>query len=148
MTRYFVRAPLACAALVASTAAMASEEPIPGVDIVVRSHAGSSLIAQSHTDAHGRLALRALAPGDYAVDVDGRSLAAAAGRLRRSGPRAGERADRGSETVIVSATGAGVNVSSTLAYRAAAAGQAIHLRFTLRARAEIVVSIFDRWGND
>jgi hypothetical protein len=148
MTRHVVRAALAGAALFASTAAIAGADPIPGVDVVVKSHPAGILVVQSHTDANGRLTLRGLAPGSYEVEVNGRSLAAAVGRLPRGGPRASAAANRGPETVAVSATGPGVNVTSPLPYRAAAAGQAIHVRFTIRARtsAAIVVSIFDRWG--
>jgi hypothetical protein len=148
MTRYFVRAALPGAALLASTAAVAAVNPIPGVDVIVKSHPAGILIVQSHTDANGHLVLRGLAPGNYEVDVDGRSLAAALGRLPRGGPRASAAANRGPEAVTVRATGPGVNVTSPLSYRAAAAGQAVHVRFTIRARGgtAVVVSIFDRWG--
>jgi hypothetical protein len=87
MKTTMIRAALACAALAMSgTAAIASEDPIPGIDIIVRSHpVGKAIMA--HTDAGGRARLERLAPGDYTVTIPGQGLVAAMDRIAARVPK-------------------------------------------------------------
>ncbi len=87
MKTNFVRAALACAALALSTtAATATNDPIPGVDIIVQKNPGGTIVIQTHTDSNGSLTLRGLAPGDYVIEIDGRSLVAAMDKLAPAAP--------------------------------------------------------------
>lgn len=82
MKKNFVRAALICIALALSTTvAMATNDPIPGVDIIVEKNPGGSVVIQTHTDANGSLTLRGLAPGDYVIEFGGKSLVATMDRL-------------------------------------------------------------------
>lgn len=86
MKTNFVRASLACAALaLSSTAAMAAIDPIPGVDIIVQKNPGGTIV-HIQTDANGTLTLRNLAPGDYVIEIGGKSLVAAMDKLAPAAP--------------------------------------------------------------
>jgi len=70
MKSNFVRAALAVLALVlAATGAMASETPIPGVDIIVRKKPGGSAIVVATTDASGKFTARLAEPGNYSLST-------------------------------------------------------------------------------
>jgi len=85
MKTSFVCAALACLALALSTTvAMATNEPIPGVDIIIYPAGGTVMHTQS--DANGALTLRGLAPGDYVIEIDGPSLVAAMDKLAPAAP--------------------------------------------------------------
>lgn len=86
--------PIVCATFVAlaalaltSDGAFASETPIPGVDIIVRCprcHPPVNIpVGSNH---NGEATLKGLAPGDYVVEIDGRSLVAAVDRFASSAP--------------------------------------------------------------
>jgi len=77
MKSNWLRAALACAVLaIMGTAALAANNPIPGVDIVVKKHPGGNSLTAT-TDANGQVVLKGLEPGDYEVDIDGTSFVAA-----------------------------------------------------------------------
>ena len=64
--------------------AYATIDPIPGIDIVVRKNPGGVIVARTQTNAKGTFVLKELAPGEYTVELDGKSLVAAVGRLNPS----------------------------------------------------------------
>jgi hypothetical protein len=81
-----IRAALAYLAL-AGTAAWSATTPIPGVDVIVKSHPAGRLIV--HTDGSGRARLESLAPGNYTLSLGSQSLAAAMDRLAAPARRSG-----------------------------------------------------------
>jgi hypothetical protein len=54
----------------------AIDDPIPGVDIVVKKHPGGNAIMQTHTDANGGFTLKDLPAGHYTIEVSSKSLSA------------------------------------------------------------------------
>lgn len=95
MTFKFARIMLVCLALaLPGTAVFAAVNPIPGVDVIVKSHpAGRTLTV--HTDGSGRARLEGLAPGGYVLTVGGQSLVAAMDRLAAARRNGGGRASAG-----------------------------------------------------
>jgi hypothetical protein len=81
MKTNLMRAALACAALAfASTAVMASTTPVPGVDVVVHCHCfGKPMMYTTSED--GTITVRDLAPGEYEIEIVGKSLIAAMDKL-------------------------------------------------------------------
>jgi hypothetical protein len=81
MKATIIRAVLACLALaLPGTGAIASNNPIPGVDVIVKSHpAGKAVVV--HTDGSGRAKLEGLTPGDYTIAIRGERLVAAMDRI-------------------------------------------------------------------
>jgi hypothetical protein len=76
MKTNLMRVALACAAL-ALTSATAIANVIPGVDVIVKRHPPKDLaIPPVTTDAKGQATFK-LAPGEYEIDIDGKTLAAA-----------------------------------------------------------------------
>ena len=74
MTTNFIRAALACAVLaITAQSAMASNKPIPGIDVIVKKNPGGNAITAT-TDADGQIVLKGLEPGDYVIEIDGKSL--------------------------------------------------------------------------
>jgi hypothetical protein len=72
-------------ALVATTApAFASNDPIPGIDVVVRKHPSGAHI-QTKTDAHGTFKLGDLAPGAYTIELQSFSWGVSTGKLDPNG---------------------------------------------------------------
>jgi len=64
-----------------------SDDPIPGVDVIVRKKP-SGVPLHVRTDGAGSFSLDDLAPGEYAIEIDGSSLepqlTRPAGRVRRT----------------------------------------------------------------
>ena len=56
------------ASLIATTSAFANNNPIPGVDIVVKRVPPRGSVIQTKTDAKGNFTIGTLTPGDYSVD--------------------------------------------------------------------------------
>jgi hypothetical protein len=85
MKSNLVCAALACAALaITSTAAMALNNPIPGVDIIITKCYPCHYVLAVHpspSDQNGKIDLRGLEPGDYVIEIDGKSLDAALDKL-------------------------------------------------------------------
>jgi hypothetical protein len=76
---------LALAAMVLSaTAAMAIIDPIPGVDIIVKKNPGG-LVQMGTTDAKGQVIFKDLAPGSYTLELNGKTLNLAVGKLDPKG---------------------------------------------------------------
>ncbi len=69
-------------ASVPTTGAFAIDNPIPGVDIVVKKNPGGIVVAKTQTDAKGQVVLKDLLPGSYTVDLEGKSLVAASTKGR------------------------------------------------------------------
>ena len=70
MKSSFVRAALAALALSFSvTAAMATNDPIPGVDIIVKKNPGGLAVVVATTDAKGKFSARVAAPGNYTLST-------------------------------------------------------------------------------
>ena len=87
MTFAFARTLLFCVALALPGIAMAATTPIPGVDVIVKSHPARDLIV--HTDGSGQARLEGLVPGNYTITIGGASLAAAMDRLAAPAGRNG-----------------------------------------------------------
>lgn len=99
MTFHPARTMLSCLALalaMSGTAAMAANDPIPGVDVIVKSHPAGLIILRVHTDGSGRARLEGLLPGNYVLTVRDESLAAAMDRLAAPARGGGARAGVGS----------------------------------------------------
>jgi hypothetical protein len=60
-------------------AARAANEPIPGVDIIVKKNPGG-IVATAHADKVGRFTLRLTEPGDYTVTTSGHRKSTCAAR--------------------------------------------------------------------
>ena len=75
MKTTLVRVALACLALTLSTTA-AMADPVPGVNVWV-----GPIILEKQTDANGQITLKNLAPGNYVIKIDGKSLVAAMDRF-------------------------------------------------------------------
>ena len=76
MARIFSRiaqAYVALALIVSATPVLAANDPIPGVDIIVRKNPGNNLVVQTHTDATGKFTA-SLAPGRYTLELTGPGL--------------------------------------------------------------------------
>jgi len=56
------------ASLIATTSAFANNNPIPGVDIVVKRVPPRGSVIQTKTDAKGNFTIGTLTPGDYSVN--------------------------------------------------------------------------------
>lgn len=68
-------------ALVAmTTSAFAINNPIPGVDIIVKKHPGG-IVARTRTDARGNFKLGDLAPGQYSIELQSFSWGASNAKL-------------------------------------------------------------------
>jgi hypothetical protein len=81
-----VRAAFACAVLAFTcTAAMATNKPIPGIDVIVKKNPGGNAITAT-TDAGGQIILKDLAPGDYEINIDGPSFVAAMDKIAPPAP--------------------------------------------------------------
>lgn len=64
---------------VSTTAANASNEPIPGVDIIVKKNPANNLAVHTETDRKGNFNLGHLAPGSYTIQIGQSSWAKAMG---------------------------------------------------------------------
>lgn len=62
---------LACASL---SSAFASNNPIPGIDVVVQKQPGGSIVARTTTDAKGEFTVKELPAGRYIIQVSGKGL--------------------------------------------------------------------------
>jgi len=65
---------------VTTTTAFAIDNPIPGVDIIVKKHPGG-IVVQTKTDARGNFTIGTLAPGEYEIDVLSWSWGTTSGKL-------------------------------------------------------------------
>ena len=73
-----------CAALsalafvvVSASSAWAINNPIPGIDIIIKTNPGGIAVAQGTTDARGGFDVKELAPGRYTIELGGKSPEAA-----------------------------------------------------------------------
>jgi len=64
---------------------MATNDPIPGVDIIVEKNPGGTIV-HIQTDANGTVTFRHLAPGKYVLTIGGKSLVAAMDKLAPAAP--------------------------------------------------------------
>ena len=86
MKSILVRAALACLALaLTAMPAMATNEPIPGVDIIVQKNPGG-IVVKTQTGPTGQVQFKDLAPGEYVIEIDGKSLVAAMDKLTPPAP--------------------------------------------------------------
>lgn len=86
--RFGVFAALICAAGVAwagGAIAQTQNNPIPGIDVVVKKQPAGVLIARGQADAKGEIVLKDLPAGDYAVSLSGKDLNEALKQKGRSG---------------------------------------------------------------
>ena len=65
---------LACAPL---ADAFATNKPVPGIDVIVKKYKPPKIVVQPKTDPMGQFTLKELAPGQYTIELDGKSLVAA-----------------------------------------------------------------------
>ena len=65
---------------VVGTAALI-DEPIPGVDIIVKKNPGSGIMVRTQSDTSGRFQLGTLSEGRYSVDFDSASLGKAISKI-------------------------------------------------------------------
>ena len=72
--------------------AMATNEPIPGVDIIVKKNPGGSIVMHTRTGPTGQVQFKGLAPGDYVIEIDSNTLVKA---IERFTPFAPARHDSG-----------------------------------------------------
>lgn len=63
--------------VVVSASSARAENPIPGIDVVVKKKPASSAIAKGTTDAKGEVTFKDLAPGQYTVVLDPKAADAA-----------------------------------------------------------------------
>ena len=71
---------LAAGLVVTTTSALAIDNPIPGVDIIVKKHPGGTVV-QTRTDERGNFTIGALTPGEYSIDVLSWSWGATNGKV-------------------------------------------------------------------
>jgi hypothetical protein len=77
---------LAVAALVLSTtAAMATNEPIPGVDIIVKKDPGGLIVQKGSTSPTGQVTFSNLLPGNYLIELNGNALGMALKKIDPKG---------------------------------------------------------------
>ncbi|HEY4942651.1 MAG TPA: hypothetical protein VII56_14575 [Rhizomicrobium sp.] len=124
MKTNLVRAALACAVLAfTSMAAMASVDPIPGVDVIVKKN--GLAVSQTQTNGTGQVVLK-LPPGDYVLTVNGPSLVKAIARLPKSAKTGGMISTKPSELpIIIAIKGTGIGTSKTLGSESAGQGASI-----------------------
>jgi hypothetical protein len=72
--------------LAGMSSALAINNPIPGVDVIVKKDPGGATIMTVQTDGNGAVVLKGLAPGDYVIEIDGPSLVKAMDRLAPATP--------------------------------------------------------------
>ena len=80
---------LAC---VPMTAAFASPNPIPGVDIIVKKNPGGQAVMRTKTDAKGEFTIKDLPPGAYTIEVGDRNLGTAKSIAENASPVPRDRA--------------------------------------------------------
>lgn len=69
----FCAALSALAFVVVSASSAGAENPIPGIDVVVKKKPASSTVAKGTTDAKGEVTLKELAPGKYTIELGGKA---------------------------------------------------------------------------
>lgn len=57
---------------------------LPGINIVVKMNPEGSVVVRTQTDRHGQTSLKDLAPGNYVIEIDGKSLVAVTDKLAPS----------------------------------------------------------------
>lgn len=79
---------LAC---VPMTGAFAINDPIPGIDIVVKKNPGD-IVVRTKTDAKGEFTIKDLPPGAYTIEIDDKSLGTTKSIAENSSPVPRDRA--------------------------------------------------------
>lgn len=101
-----------------------SNEPIPGIDIIIRKCYPCKIMnLQTKTNAGGEFTLKDLAPGQYTIELDGKGLLAAA--------KAGVTPDVGVALTPLLLPTDKKELAKPMTYRDKATARGIHIEFTV-----------------